>query len=387
MNRTVKLLGLSLALLLACFPFPSQGRKTSPKGLPLSVAHRGCWLRENNGEYYIPENCPAGVAMAARYGYPAVECDVRYTKDSVMVLMHDGTINRTMRLAADYSKIQEPVRVSETTFAELREKYVLESSDPALRTPIPTLEEHLLACKQYNIIPMLHSSVVESYPMAQQILGDRWIAFDASEPAMCEARKVSDCLVLLDPGKDPAEKTVERLAGIGGRCGMSTMGYRMLDAAYIRTVRAAGFEVQASIFPAPHEQRAVHDAVSIQLSDFWWFQTPGRRPVGTWKEKETLQDGASRTLPAPDAAAAEAAGEFAALTLKLAFAGTIEVTLTDWRATKSGWQKVPVTYTLHRDTPGTETIGLRLYKSCPEISVKAVGGAVDYRAAVSLYRL
>ena len=381
MNRTVKLLGLSLALLLACFPFPSQGRKTSPKGLPLSVAHRGCWLRENNGEYYIPENCPAGVAMAARYGYPAVECDVRYTKDSVMVLMHDGTINRTMRLAADYSKIQEPVRVSETTFAELREKYVLESSDPALRTPIPTLEEHLLACKQYNIIPMLHSSVVESYPMAQQILGDRWIAFDASEPAMCEARKVSDCLVLLDPGKDPAEKTVERLAGIGGRCGMSTMGYRMLDAAYIRTVRAAGFEVQASIFPAPHEQRAVHDAVSIQLSDFWWFQTPGRKPAWKRREKVNLAAGASHSL------SLESPAEFAALTLRLAFSGTLEVTLTDWRATKTGWQKVPVTYTLHRDTPGEEVIGLRLYKSVPEVKITAAEGPVAVNVKTTGFRI
>ena len=381
MNRTVKLLGLSLALLLACFPFPSQGRKTSPKGLPLSVAHRGCWLRENNGEYYIPENCPAGVAMAARYGYPAVECDVRYTKDSVMVLMHDGTINRTMRLAADYSKIQEPVRVSETTFAELREKYVLESSDPALRTPIPTLEEHLLACKQYNIIPMLHSSVVESYPMAQQILGDRWIAFDASEPAMYEARKVSDCLVLLDPGKDPAEKTVERLAGIGGRCGMSTMGYRMLDAAYIRTVRAAGFEVQASIFPAPHEQRAVHDAVSIQLSDFWWFQTPGRKPAWKRREKVNLAAGASHSL------SLESPAEFAALTLRLAFSGTLEVTLTDWRATKTGWQKVPVTYTLHRDTPGEEVIGLRLYKSVPEVKITAAEGPVAVNVKTTGFRI
>jgi len=381
MNRTVKLLGLSLALLLACFPFPSQGRKTSPKGLPLSVAHRGCWLRENNGGYYIPENCPAGVAMAARYGYPAVECDVRYTKDSVMVLMHDGTINRTMRLAADYSKIQEPVRVSETTFAELREKYVLESSDPALRTPIPTLEEHLLACKQYNIIPMLHSSVVESYPMAQQILGDRWIAFDASEPAMCEARKVSDCLVLLDPGKDPAEKTVERLAGIGGRCGMSTMDYRMLDAAYIRTVRAAGFEVQASIFPAPHEQRAVHDAVSIQLSDFWWFQTPGRKPAWKRREKVILSAGASHSL------SLESPAEFAALTLRLTFSGTLEVTLTDWRATKTGWQKVPVTYTLHRDTPGEEVIGLRLYKSVPEVKITAAEGPVAVNVKTTGYRI
>ena len=46
------------------------------------VAHRGCWLMDGD-EFYINENCPAGVEMAARYGYPAVEIDVRYTLDSV----------------------------------------------------------------------------------------------------------------------------------------------------------------------------------------------------------------------------------------------------------------------------------------------------------------
>ena len=381
MIRMVKRLVLLLALLWVCIPVPAQGRKASPKGLPMSVAHRGCWLRENSGEYYIPENCPAGVAMAARYGYPAVECDVKYTKDSVMVIMHDGTINRTMRNAADYSRIQEPVRVSETTFAELREKYVLESSDPALRTPIPTLEEHLLACKEHGIIPMLHSAVVESYSLAQQILGDRWIAFDADQAAVEQARKVSDCLILLDPGKDSAEGTVVRLKGIGGWCGMSTMKYNMLDAHYIRTVREAGFEVQASIFPAPHEQRAVHDAVSIQLSDFWWFQTPGRKPSWKRREKVNLSAGASHSLQL------ESPAEFAALTLRLTFSGTLEVTLTDWRATKTGWQKVPVTYTLHRDTPGEEFIGLRLYKSAPEIKITAAEGPVAVNVKTTGYRI
>ena len=121
-----KMMIAGLIILQACTSSGNYVRErfaeTTPDGISTAVAHRGCWLRENSGEYYIPENCPAGVAMAARYGYPAVECDVKYTKDSVMVIMHDGTINRTMRNAADYSKIQEPVRVSETTFAELREK-------------------------------------------------------------------------------------------------------------------------------------------------------------------------------------------------------------------------------------------------------------------------
>ena len=50
--------------------------------LPISVAHRGCWLMDGD-EFYINENCPAGVKMAAQYGYPAIECDVKYTLDSV----------------------------------------------------------------------------------------------------------------------------------------------------------------------------------------------------------------------------------------------------------------------------------------------------------------
>lgn len=348
--------------------------------LPMSVAHRGCWLRENDGEFYIPENSPAGVAMAARFGYPAIECDVRYTLDSVMVIMHDGTINRTMRSAADYSKIAEPVRVCETTFADLREKYVLESSDPALRIPIPTLEEQLLACREYGIIPMLHSSVVESYSLAQQILGDGWIAFDAAEDAVRQARDVSDCLILLDPGKDSAESTVARLKAIGGRCGMSTMRYAMLDSAYIHTLRDAGFEVQASIFPAPHEQRAVRDGVSIQLSDFWWYQTQGRKRAGSWRKNVSLDAGESLTLPL------ESPGDFAALTLGLSFCGTLEVTVTDWRSTREGWVRKPCTYTLHRDTPGEEYLGLRLFKSAPEVQITAAESPVAVKVAARLYR-
>ena len=41
-------------------------------------------------EFYINENCPAGVEMAARYGYPAVEIDVRYTLDSVSAAIWCG---------------------------------------------------------------------------------------------------------------------------------------------------------------------------------------------------------------------------------------------------------------------------------------------------------
>lgn len=337
--------------------------------LPMAVAHRGCWLKEGE-EFYINENCPAGVWMAARYGYPAIECDVKYTRDSVMVIMHDGTINRTMRNAADYSKITESVRVADCTFEELRTRYVLASTDPALRTPIPTLREELEACRDAGIIPMLHSAVVESYALAQEILGDHFIAFDANEAAVSRARDYSSCLILLDPGKDDAATTIQRLEKIGGRCGMSTMNYRMLDAAYIQALKDAGFEVQASIFPSPHEQRALTDGVTIELSDFYWHQTQGRKAIASLKKTSLdLAEGESYewTMKAPD---------YSAITMELEFQGTLEITLCGR------------TYTLsHQEAGLPERFGVRLYKSNPELTLKALASTNIKSLKVHLYTL
>ncbi len=336
--------------------------------LPIAVAHRGCWLMDGD-EFYINENCPEGVRMAAQYGYPAIECDVKYTLDSVMVIMHDGTINRTMRNASDYSKITEPVRVKDLTYEELRDNYVLESTDPSLRVPIPTLYDELQACRQYGIIPMLHSAIPGSYKLAHKLLGDKFIAFDASQAAVSQARKYSSsCLVLLDPGTDEAPRTIERLKEIGGNCGMSTMKYDMLDADYIKTIKDAGFEVQASIFPAPHEQRAVSDEVTFQLSDFWWFQAEGRKPIKAFRKMGMrLPEGQSVTWN-PETP------EYAAVTLVIDFEGTIEITL-DGR-----------TYKLTHEQPGkVEVLGARLYKKTPGLKVKAIAHSKVKSLKAELY--
>lgn len=360
-KRLISMLSLAL-LVLSC-------GQEAPEDLPMAVAHRGCWLKEGE-EFYINENCPAGVRMAARYGYPAIECDVRYTRDSVMVLMHDGTINRTMRNAADYSPITEPVRVADCTFEELRTRYVLASTDPALRTPIPTLREQLEACRETGIIPMLHSAVVESYALAHEILGDQFIAFDANEAAVSRARDYSSCLILLDPGKDDAATTIHRLENIGGRCGMSTMNYRMLDATYIQALKDAGFEIQASIFPSPHEQRALTDGVTIELSDFYWHQTQGRKAIASLKKTGLdLAEGESYewTMKAPD---------YSAITMELEFQGTLEITLCGR------------TYTLsHQEAGQPERFGLRLYKSKPELTLKAQSSTNVKSLKVHLYSL
>lgn len=360
MIKRIATLFLTALLALSC-------GQESDENLPFAVAHRGCWLMDGE-EFYINENCPAGVWMAAQYGYPAIECDVRYTRDSVMVLMHDGTINRTMRNASDYSRIGEPVKVADCTFEELRTRYVLASTDPALRVPIPTLQELLEACRDAGVMPMLHSAVVESYALAHEILGDGFIAFDASQAAVSRARDYSSCLILLDPGKDDAATTLQRLEQIGGKCGMSTMNYHMLDARYIRTVKDAGFEVQASIFPSPHEQRALTDGVTIELSDFYWHQTKGRKPVAFVREKGMSLDGGESF------AWTETAPDYSAITLELEFSGSLEISLCGR------------TYPLSHDEPGkAERFGLRLFKTDPELTLKALAPTEIKSLKVNLY--
>ena len=363
MQKTLMMILVAVSA-LSCSPRVSD----SEAALPMAVAHRGCWLKDGE-EFYINENCPEGVRMAVRYGYPAIECDVKYTLDSVMVIMHDATINRTMRNASDYSVIEEPVKVTEHTFEELSTQYVLASTDPALRRPIPTLKEVLEVCRETGVVPMLHSSVVESYKLAHEILGDNFISFTSDQEALAHARDYSDCLLLLDPGWDEAPRTIERLVELGGKCGMSTMKYNMLDSLYIRTVKNAGFEVQASIFPSPHEQRALTDGVTIELSDFYWHQTQGRKAVDTFNLSGV-------DLPEGDTLGWNPeAPEFSAVTLDLDFAGQVEVSV--------GGR----TYTLAHEggNAPVERFGLRLYKTAPGICVKALADTRVKSLKAALY--
>ena len=76
-------------------------------------SHRG-------GVYYTPENTMAAFRDAMKGGFAYIETDPCYTKDGVIVLHHDGTINRTCR-NADGSPIGESTALSGLTYDELME--------------------------------------------------------------------------------------------------------------------------------------------------------------------------------------------------------------------------------------------------------------------------
>ncbi len=74
---------------------------------PIRVAHRGA-----SGSGLAPENTLAAFERAIQLGVDAVEIDVRATRDGVVIVMHDPTIDRT-------TDREGPV--DEWTYAQLRE--------------------------------------------------------------------------------------------------------------------------------------------------------------------------------------------------------------------------------------------------------------------------
>lgn len=95
------------------------------------IAHRGDWRD-------APENSVLAVKEAIALGVDMVEVDLQMTKDSVVVIMHDGTIDRTT---------DGKGKPSDYTFAELRRFHLKNGLGRVTPHMIPTLEEIMLAAR------------------------------------------------------------------------------------------------------------------------------------------------------------------------------------------------------------------------------------------------
>lgn len=96
---------------------------------PLISAHRG------GPKEGFPENAIATFEQVSNAMPAIIECDVRMTQDSVLILMHDETLNRTTNGTGELRR---------TTFRELSELKLKDPSGRLTNFPIPTLEEALV---------------------------------------------------------------------------------------------------------------------------------------------------------------------------------------------------------------------------------------------------
>ena len=97
------------------------------------VCHRGDWRN-------YPENSIPAIESVIKMGADMVEIDIQLTKDSVLVLSHDRTINRCTTGKGN---------INEMTYEELQQYYLKTAHGvrSSLDLKIPTLEEALKVCK------------------------------------------------------------------------------------------------------------------------------------------------------------------------------------------------------------------------------------------------
>lgn len=98
------------------------------KNLPFVSSHRG------GPEPNMPENCIATFENTLKHTWSMMEIDPRYTKDSVIIVHHDPTLQRTTTGQG---------RVIDFTFDELKEIRLKDLNGNPTQYPIPTFEEIL----------------------------------------------------------------------------------------------------------------------------------------------------------------------------------------------------------------------------------------------------
>lgn len=102
----------------------------------LVVSHRGDWRN-------APENSLQAIKNCIQMGVDMVEIDVRETKDGVLVLMHDHSIDRT---TTGEGKIED------WTFDSLRNLRLLDGLGVPTDHQVPTLEEALEVAKDKILV-------------------------------------------------------------------------------------------------------------------------------------------------------------------------------------------------------------------------------------------
>ena len=108
--------------------------------------------RAHRGHSGYPENTMPAFRRAVEAGFDQIETDPAFTKDGVIVLMHDYTINRTCR-KRDGSPIGGEVRLVDITYEELLQYDAGIAFGEQFRgTTVPRLEELLQLLDGTNIL-------------------------------------------------------------------------------------------------------------------------------------------------------------------------------------------------------------------------------------------
>lgn len=129
------------------------------------VCHRG--YDTQSATPSAPENTLPAYKLAKQRGFLYVETDVSFTSDGIAVLLHDASINRTAR-NMDGTTISGTVNIDSITYAQaLQYDFGIYAGAQWAGTPIPTLNEFLLLCKNLGLYPYIELKNNATYTQAQ----------------------------------------------------------------------------------------------------------------------------------------------------------------------------------------------------------------------------
>lgn len=126
------------------------------------VSHRGDWR-----DY--PENSIPAIESIIRMGVDVMELDLKLTADSVLVLCHDGTIDRTTTGKG---------RVGDVTYDYIKNCFLKTGHNCPTKYKMPTLKEALAVCKDRIVVNIdqgyqyydLVMAITEELGVTEQIL-------------------------------------------------------------------------------------------------------------------------------------------------------------------------------------------------------------------------
>lgn len=180
---------LALVLLLLCACNPTGDSELNRNRQINSVNHRGYCD--------APENTLAAFRQSKEMGFEMVECDVRFTKDNVAVLLHDKSVNRTSNGSG---------RIANMTFEQARAlDFGSWKGGEYVGERIPTFVEFVDLCVELQLHPYIeikNGATIEQVGRLAQIVTDAnlsvtWIARNVDYLSELHKLRLGDRLGLL----------------------------------------------------------------------------------------------------------------------------------------------------------------------------------------------
>lgn len=215
----------------------------------IAVAHRGA-------SGHAPENTLAAIDEAHELDAETVEIDVQRTRDDVLVIMHDTTLERTTNVEEVFPD-RAPYEVGDFTMEEIRELDAGAWFDSSFKgETVPTFEEALDRLEKWNLNLFLELKEPELYSGIERQIADEltergtWLrSGPPNEPRRLvvqsfdwEAVRSSKDL-LPDVAHALLGRVPENRISEFTWAQMINPNYTTIDGAYVERVHEAGLEI------------------------------------------------------------------------------------------------------------------------------------------------